>query len=55
MKKKFSKQQDKRWFAMKDKRKKDITKYGKEYVNPPVYPVKRYDRDGNLIEEIEVC
>ena len=27
-------------------------KYGKTYVNPPIYPVKRYDRQGNLIEEI---
>ena len=52
MKKKFTKQQNKRWFAMKDKRNKDITKYGKSYVDPPIYPVKRYDGDGNLIEVV---
>ena len=51
-KKKFSRQQDKRWFAMKDKRKKDIEKYGKAYVSPPVYPVRRYDGEGNFIDEI---
>jgi hypothetical protein len=26
-------------------------KYVKTYVNPPIYPVKRYDGQGNLIEE----
>ena len=51
-KKKFTKKQNARWFAMKDKVNKDIEKYGKTYVNPPIYPVKRYDRQGNLIEEI---
>lgn len=53
-KKKFSKKQNARYFAMKDKRKKDITKYGKAYVDPPIYPVKRYDGQGNLIEEIKI-
>jgi len=37
---------------MKDKRKKDIEKYGKAYVSPPVYPVRRYDGEGNFIDEI---
>ena len=27
-------------------------KYGKTYVNTPIYPVKRYDAQGNLIDEI---
>ena len=25
--------------------------YGKEYVDQPIYPVKRYDGQGNLIHE----
>ena len=53
-KKKFSKKQNGRYFAMKDKIKRDITKYGKAYVDPPAYPVKRYDGQGNLIEEIKI-
>ena len=50
-KKKFTKKQNARYFAMRDKVKRDIEKYGKTYVNPPIYPVKRYDGQGNLIEE----
>jgi|TARA_R110002051_G_scaffold316694_1_gene396652 hypothetical protein len=50
-KKKFTKKQNTRWFAMRDKVKKNTEKYGKTYDNPPIYPVKRYDGQGNLIEE----
>jgi hypothetical protein len=52
-KKKFTKKQNARFFAMKDRRKRDIEKYGKAYVYPPIYPVKRYDGQGNLIDEIK--
>ena len=34
--------------------KRDIAKYGKAYVDPPIYPVRRYDGQGNLIEEIKI-
>jgi hypothetical protein len=51
-KKKFSKKQNDRYFAIKDRVNRNIAKYGKAYVDPPIYPVKRYDGQGNLIEEI---
>jgi hypothetical protein len=50
----FAKSQNKRWYATKDQQKRDETKYGKGYVKPPLYPVKRYDGDGNLIGEVSV-
>ena len=52
-KKKFTKKQNARFFAMKDMRKRAIEKYGKAYVDPPIYPVKRYDGQGNLIDEFK--
>ena len=53
-KKKFSKKQNARYFAIKDRMKRDIAKYGKAYVDPPIYPVRRYDGQVNLIEEIKI-
>ena len=53
-KKKFSKKQNARYFAIKDRMKRDIAKYGKAYVDPPIYHVRRYDGQGNLIEEIKI-
>ena len=50
-KKKFTKKQNAKWFASKDRRNRDIEKYGKAYVNPPIYPVKRYDGQGNIIND----
>lgn len=53
-KKKFSKKQNARYFAIKDRVNRNIAKYGKAYVDPPIYPVRRYDGQGNLIEEIKI-
>ena len=50
-KKKFTKKQNAKWFASKDRRNRDIEKYGKAYVNPPISPVKRYDGQGNIIND----